>query len=180
MSVTFPQLDGRGAAVAVGPGAWLVRWTSDLTDPIYRVFRDGSELYRTLNNWAVFTLAAGESALIEVLDNAAEMPQTAITPRVHLAWDSVAGAKRYRVERLVDAAWALVKEIEDDGQARFQYDTPPLADAATDHQLRVTTIGDNDNEATATAVNVTMIRHPDPPTNAMSFDDVTKTITVAS
>jgi hypothetical protein len=166
----------------VGPSTRRLFWSSDLPDaPTYRIYVNGRYVRTTMAECADFPMAyfAGESGVVEILDDAVTPPETAIAPRALLAWDNVSGASLYRIERYVDAAWVVVKEIAAD-QDRYHFWTPPLSGRATAHQFRVTTIGEDENEATPTVISVLMTRHPDPPIVSFSFSDSTKKVTVAA
>lgn len=167
--------------VQVGPNTWRLFWSSDQSDPTYRIYVDGRFVQSTTAEHGDFPMnyLAGEAGLIEILDDAVSPPTTAIGAQALLAWDEVSGAGKYRVERYVDGAWVVVKEITAD-QLRYHYWTPALAGGVTTHDFRVTTVGINENEATPVVVNVLMTRHPDPPIVGFAFSDGTKKVTVSA
>lgn len=165
----------------VGPNTWRLFWSSDEDDPTYRIYVNGRSRPSTQAEHGDFPMNyfEGESAVVDVLDDAVTRPKGIIAARTLLSWDDVSGVETYRVERYVGGAWVVVKEIAAD-QDRYHYWTPALAGGITTHDFRVTSIGENRNEATPTVVNVLTTRHPDPPIVGFTFSDSTKKITIAA
>ena len=156
MAVTFAK------PIVTGLGGWVVLWTSDVDDATYRVYVDG--VYQATTKTTSWTLALqeGESATLEVFDDEVTRPQIAARAPVVMTWQAVAEAQKYRVEQLIDAVWTIVKEVKSD-DPNLRYESPPLADSVTEHELRVTSVGTNENESSPVAVSVINRRHPDPP-----------------
>lgn len=173
MAVTIQQV------VNTGPNSWLVRWSSDQADPVFAVYRNGAFVRYTRGVSEVFTIPGGnETLIVQVLDDAA-LQAIAAETTAELTWPAVAGARAYRVEENVDAAWVLRATIADEGLAEHKFRTGPLTDLAT-HNFRVTSIGANDNESSPVATSVSIPRNPDPPEVAYSFDNGTKVVTIAA
>lgn len=131
----------------------------------------------TQNTFFEFSVAAGEQIVIEVLDNGATAPQLAFPGRVTLGWSEVEGAYSYRVEEYVGAAWTARQTVRDLGQSYFSWVSRFLEDA-TSHQFRVITIGTNGVEGEAKAFTFLMVRHPDIPDVAITYDEGTQRVTV--
>lgn len=166
--------------IQVGPSTWRLLWSSDVSDPTYRIYVDGRPVTPTKAESGDFplNLLAGESGLIEILDDESP-PTAAIASQVSLSWENVSGAGKYRIERFVDEEWVLVKEIAAD-QERIHHETLPLSGQASEHDFRVTLIGENENEDTPVEVNILMPRHPDPPIVGFAYSDGTKKVTIAA
>lgn len=165
----------------VGPNTWRLFWSSDEDDPTYRIYMNGRFIRSTKVEHIdiPMSLFAGETGMVEILDDAETPPSIAIGAQTLLTWDNVAGAEFYRVEQSIDAAWVVVTEIKAD-QARYHYWTPALSGGATTHDFRVTSVGENRNEASPTEVNILSTRHPDPPIVDYTFSDSTKKVTIAA
>ena len=170
MSVTIEQPQ------RVGPGAWRITWSSDLSDPTFYVYRDGRLIATTALTSLVFTIAAGESPVIEVFDDAATLPSTAFPGRVTLAWYAIAAVDHYRIDEYVASVWTQRRRIRDDGSGYFRWRSRFLKDV-TSHQFRVVPVGTNGNAGTATSFTVLMVRHPDPPNLTTSYDSGTRQLT---
>lgn len=172
MSVTWKSQIATGS----GSGAWLLTWASDLTNPTYRVFIDGRYHATTRVPSLTVTVREAESVTVEVFDDTVTHPQRAkAAPRL-LRWGAVSGAASYRVEQFIDGTWVLIKTVKSDA-SRLRYTTPALADSVTAHQLRVTSVGVNTNESSPVAVDITNVRHPDPPEEAtMAYNNATNKV----
>lgn len=165
----------------VGPNTWRLLWSSDEDDPTYRIYANSRFIRSTKAEHIDFpmSLFAAETGVVEILDDATTPPSVAGEAQTLLAWDEVVGAKVYRVERLVDAAWVVVAEV-DAGQDRHHYWTPALSGGIDTHDYRVTTVGLDDNVGSPTVVNILTTRHPDTPIVDYSFSDGAKTVTIAA
>ena len=183
MAVTFSTKRGDHSdnPVWMGGNNWRVIWTSSLgADTPCRVFVDGQYVRTTRAQHVDLSLEDGRSATVEVLDDLVTQPQLDTSPFVELRWPSVPKAKRYRVEQLIAAVWTVIGEVANKPGGELSYRLPALPGSSTDHDFRVTTIGDDDNESTATGVKVTMVKRPDPPSVSVTFSNATKRITIAA
>lgn len=156
MAVTF------ATPIVSALGGWVVLWSSTVTDATYRVYVNGIYQATTKANAWALAVQETESITIEVFDDEVTRPQIAARAPVSMTWLAVAGAQKYRVEQLIDAVWTTVKEVKSD-DPNLSYVSPPLADSVTEHELRVTSVGTNENESSPVAVSVINRRHPDPP-----------------
>ena len=98
MAVTF-QNPGQ-----VAPNCWKMRWSSDLSDPLYRVSLDGRLIRVGRRNWEIVTPPGTAGALVEVLDSAA-VPASAGEGQVTVNWAAVSGAGAYLIEEYVGGEW---------------------------------------------------------------------------
>lgn len=161
-------------------GGWVALWTSDLDDPTYRVYVNGVYQATTKANTWTLAVQETESITIEVFDDEVTRPQIAVRAPVVMTWQSVAGTSKYRVEQLIDSVWTIVKEVKSD-DPNLRYVSPPLADSVTEHELRVTSVGTNENESSPVAVSVINRRHPDPPEDTtFAYDPGDNTVTISA
>lgn len=168
MSVTIETVQ------AAGPNQVMVRWSSDLTNPLYRIWRGGVRIDVTRRNWGVFALDGGDARDIVIADDSA-VPSGTAEKHAVLLWDAVAATAAYRVEQSIDAAWVTLHEVADDGRQLYQWRTP-LLPAGTATSFRVTPIGTNGNDGTPVTPTVTLAGQPDPPEVAATYDLGTMTI----
>lgn len=164
--------------VKIGQRSFSVGWSSSLTTPTFYVYQDGLLISTTQLTEQVFTVEAGESLIVEVLDSPTEAPITAFPGKLTIGWYSSAGAASYRVEELILGAWTLRADITDNGQGFFRWKTRFLEDV-TVHQFRVVPVGTNGNNGTPLVFSAIMVRHPDPPEQNFIYSDVTKKVTVS-
>ena len=174
MAVTF------NPEIATAPNAALVTWHSDKENPEYRIYLDHQYVRTTRTQSLTVTKQELESKTIEVLDDEVTHPKDAGPASKIFEWNAVADAKKYRVEQLIDAEWVPVKDIASD-VGRLKYTTPPLGNSVTEHELRVTSVGQNENESSPVAVSVVNVRHPDPPAEVtMTYNNSTNEVQIAA
>lgn len=159
--------------------SWLVSWSSDLGDPTFYVYQDGLSINETKQTEQVFTVDAGESLIIEVLDDPDAVPITAFPGRLTLNWRTSAATDYYRIEEYIEAAWILRAKVKDSGGGYFKWKTRFLEDSAT-HQFRIIPVGTNGNQGTAKVFSCLMVRHPDLPNVGYEYSDDTHKVTVTT
>ena len=145
----------------------LLSWSSDQASPTYTVYRDGELHCTTTVAELVLHLEPGETAHIEVVDDAAAA-RPAFPARLTVTWWAVAAADRYLVRELVSGAWTDRASVAEDGRGFYRWRTRVLEDSQT-HQFRVVAVGADDNESTAASLTVLMVRHPTPVSIAVSY-----------
>lgn len=183
MSVTYE------APVQLAPNLWRVSWSSDLGAPPatgYRVFRNGVQIGGTVYVESMdFTLDAGESLVVEVLDDPDASPSSAFPSRLTLGWRPVSGAASYRVDEYVASVWTARRVLLEDGSPYYRYETRVLEDV-TSHQFRVVPVDEAGNDGTALSFTVLMVRYPDAPwpdaeaASHFAYDDGTNEVTVSA
>jgi len=172
MSVTITR------EARIGPASWLLEWSSTESDPTYYIYLDGQLQATTTREWWQFDLLENEQVQIEILDSAAT-PQTAYPSRATIAWLPVDDAERYKVDQYSGGAWSTVRTTYDDIASGYTHTTTPLADDTT-HQFRVVPVGENEIDGNEINVNIHMVRRPDKPDVAYTYNDGTATVTIAS
>ncbi len=162
----------------IGTQTVKVRWSSNLSDPLFSVFKDGFLIDITKQTEKIFLLNPGESLIIEILDDPSLKPAIAFSSRLTLGWYPSAGAKSYRIDEFVGAGFVEVTNITDNEEGFFIWKTRPLEDDKI-HQFRIVPIGLNDVEGTIRNFTVLMVRHPNPPDQNFSYSEATKQLTVS-
>ena len=76
-------------------------------------------------------------------------------------------------------SWVTRATIEDTGAGYYQWESGWLADV-TSHEFRVTPVGADGNEGTATGWVVLMVRWPDPPEVGVTYAAGTGKVTIAA
>lgn len=164
----------------VGPSTWRISWSSDQPTPVtYRIFRDGVLVTTTQADEHNFSIEPDERPLIEILDDSTTEPSEAFTSRFTLSWRSVVGAASYRIEELIGPGFVTRQIIPDDGRKWNNWVSRVLEDDQV-HEFRVTAIGENQNNGTPVTFQIKMVRHPDPPEVAYSYDQGTGKVTITS
>lgn len=164
----------------VGLSTFRLSWSSDQPAPVtYRIFRDGTLITTTPEEEFNFSIEPGEQPLIEILDDGTTSPSLAFPSRFTLSWRSVVGAASYRIEELIGVSFVTRQVVTDDGRKWNEWDSRPLEDDQL-HEFRITPIGDNGNNGTPVTFQIKMVRHPDPPPVAYSYDQATGKVDLTS
>lgn len=158
----------------------LVTFTSDLgpvPTPVFYVWRDDEQVGTTTEGSWEFEVAAGESPLISVFDVAGSEPGFAAAGRAWICWGAVANAAEYLIEEYVSSVWTERARVPDSGGSYYSWRTRYLEDCVV-HQFRVTPVGGDGNEGTATVFPFLMVRTPDVGNWEGSFDSGTGKVTM--
>lgn len=163
----------------IGPTALAITWGSSLTEPTYYIYIDG--VLRGTQKAGVYTarVAEGGSIRFEVFDDPGDTPSDFAPDFAVLEWDAVAGATQYRVYRFDDPAWTLVATMPAvAGASVMRYETGRLAD---DTVCRFKVAGvTGAGEGSAREYQFRMVRRPDPPDVAVTYDAGSNDLTVGS
>lgn len=154
-------------------------FASDLGTPTFYVWKDGRFYASTTAATLIVPVPEGSYPVFDVFDDAADQPTWTLPDTLLLQWAGLgSSAASYRVEQYVGAAW-VTRSIEPErGRAYYQWRSPRLADQ-TACQFRVVAVGPDGNETVSATYAATMVRQPDPPAVALSYDEGTGDVTVA-
>ena len=171
MSVTIQRQDRTADAE-------IITVSSNVTNAVYRVFRDGVLVKRTRSNRIVVPLPAGGSVLTEIRDDALPAGSSAES-FVALQWSRITATEFYRVERFDDPDWVKLADVFDTGATEYRWESPQVGIGVAT-QFRITPYGTNGNAGTAVTPSVTIAGVPAPPEVTYSFSNSTKKVTVAA
>lgn len=158
---------------------WEVTYSSDVQDPTFYIYQDGELLATTqLTMWR-FTVAAGKSLMIEILDDATVAAGEVFPPTLTLGWHRVADANQYVIEEYVASVWTERARVDEVGSGYYMWSSRVLEDVTT-HQFRVTPEDDNGISGTPIEFTALMARNPDRPSRVITYDDQTGKVTVAA
>ena len=160
--------------IQVGAGSFLLRFSSDQGDPIFYIYLDGILIAETTATEYTIAIAAGNQAIVEVLDDADAEPTEVFPGNVRLGWFFVDGVDYYRIDEYIAGEWTQRARVTDN-QAYRSWQSRFLEDGGS-HQFRVVAIGTDGNEATAREFTVLMVRHPDSPDVSYAYSAGTVTI----
>lgn len=169
-----------------------VRVTSDLSaDPVYyHWFNHGAYLGRTTTPMVTVSPQAGEQLRVAVIDTTdPDYDPIANAPdgypaRRTIKWHTsqASDVSHYHVEENEDAGgWTKIGTVAHDGKTwQYTFTTLPLTDLAS-YQFRVKAVDTAGNEGTAlTLAAATVVRTPDAPAFALSFDEGTTKVTISA
>jgi hypothetical protein len=177
VTVRVQQIDGPGPWMT-GPSTFRLTWDSTGADTYY-LWRDGELVGTTgLLEWYVQT-ADSEPAIVQVFDQATDVPGPAYPSQIVLCWDETPDTAYYRVERWSGSAWVELTRVEDTHQGAYLWRSEVLADG-TAYQYRVTAIGTNGQAGDSLEMHGMLVRHPDPPAVTWTYDPDTGTVEIAA
>ena len=154
-----------------------LKWSSDLSSPLYYIYKGGSLFLTTYKEELEIILQPGENSVIEILDTAAA-PTTIYRDRVALWWYAVDDVDYYCVDEYVDAEWVQRARIPEDNRRAYQWITRSLEDV-TEHKFRIVAVGINGSESTAREYTLLMVRNPDVPELTYTYDSNTNKLTIS-
>jgi hypothetical protein len=158
--------------------AWRLTWSSDLPNPTFRVYRDGVLVETTTVATTVISVSLGQTPHIEVSDDVTDVLDDAYPDHLILTWGRSATAASFRVDEHVDDDWVRRGTLTAEaGRTYYEFRTAKLADD-TEHTFRIVPVSSVGVDGDAVEHVVLMVRRPDPPLLAATYDDDTATITV--
>lgn len=162
---------------------------SDQAGAVFYWYLDGAFQQSTPTGLLTITLAAGEQARVTVLDRVGAFDPIAGGPEAHPARRTVAWTRSlaldaavYRLEQKVGTgSWDVVATVAATAALwEYRLVTDRLADL-TDHQWRVIPIDRYGNEGAAvTLAAERVVRYPDAPDFAATYDAGTGRVTVSA
>jgi hypothetical protein len=164
--------------IQVGANAWELRWSSDQSDPQYRIYRNGVLVAQTRRQSCVLTMPEAEAHTIEILDVATDVARKPGRPWVRIGWNPDANATHYLIEQFIGGQWELIATVQETGKQRWHAYIAALGDDAT-HQFRVTTVS-RSGAGTPATLTYLLVRAPDPPYVNTVYDGVTGNVVVAA
>lgn len=167
--------------VQTGPRTFRIDYSTDLgAGTLFYVYQDGSLIGSTyLTSWD-FSVQPGDVIDIQILDSATDELEDVFSGRVTLGWEAGESVDYYLVEEYVSAAWVIRARVEDSGIGYYTWLSRFLEDC-TVYEFRVTAYGTNGVAGTPrTTFTGLMVRRPDMPTNAITYNSGTARITVAA
>jgi hypothetical protein len=100
-------------------------------------------------------------------------------PYLILQWRGDDDAESYLIQQYVDSAWSDIANVAEDNKGYYQYQTVALTDATT-HQWRVLPVDHYGNEGTPVQFDMFLVRNPDTPSYAVTWDAGTNEIVVSA
>ena len=150
-----------------GENEYLFRAASDLTSPVYYWWVNGALVSAGNLPFLNLNASAGELSVVDVFDSALSVPEDVYPARALLEWEN--NAARYRILRLIDAAWVVQQEVPAGRLGSMRYVSGVLDDDA-EHRFRVTPIGEDGNEGLSREFRVLMVRRPDSVAATFTYD----------
>lgn len=164
----------------ISSGSVSLVWSSDLGGtPTFYVYLDGVLAYTTTSISGVFAVDEGTFIIIEVLDDADDVPAAVFPGRFSLGWQAIDDGAYYIVEEYVASVWTQRAKIIDRREPWFTWSSRWLEDVTT-HQFRVTVTDQNGNDSSVTNLTALMVRNPDEPDVTYTYSDLGPDVTIAA
>lgn len=161
-----------------GPREYLATWSTDVPGATVYVYRNGELwLSSATQTTQTFVVEPGEHILLEALDDAATEPAGAYGGRARIEWMGATGVGYYSVEEYVSGTWQERARISNRVGQQLVYRTPVLTDGST-AQWRVTGYDAAGVGGTPAAYTFAVVRWPDIPEVAGTYDSGTGDITI--
>jgi hypothetical protein len=154
---------------------YLLRWSSDLPDPTYKVYIDGDLYQTTKQEELLYGVASGLTPVFEILDDNSD-PGYARSSFPRLCWYAPADAVRHVIERQDGETWTELTDFENEDKRFLKYNAPALSDGKS-ATYRITPYDSAGNDGAAKTITFTMVRHPDPLDLTTAYDSDTQTLT---
>jgi len=154
-----------------GAGLQTLSWESDLSDPIFQIFRGGELVATTTASSWTFSVQPGEQITVGVTDDGSNL--TTYPDRITLHWYVATDATHYRVEQQIGGEWIEQATIRTKGEATLAWQSGQLADSQT-HTFRVIPISAAGNEGSAREFSGLLVRIPDAPAGTIKYNKITQ------
>ncbi len=155
----------------------VLSWDATLGWTLYHVYLDGLLYAVTAATSITIPVDPAALPLVEVLDDAADVPTAVYPARPYLCWLGVDNAVSYRIEERIGTSWIERAIVQAEGRTYFDWLTRTLEDGQ-EHLFRVVPVDSNGVGGVALELPVMMIRHPDAPDAEYSYDEATRVVTI--
>lgn len=159
----------------IGPNLWRIKWTSGLPTPVFAAWYRGEELIIT-DSEVTFQAKDSEIPVVEITDDGAEVVQQRFSGRIELQIYDRA-AITYEVQRFNGASFVVVDRLANDGSGYYRW-TSPWHDDLSSQRYRIAGLDSIGNATAATDVTIVLVRPPEPPRVAYSFNSGPGTVTI--
>lgn len=164
-------------AIPCGPTAYMLRFSSDQSDPVFYVYRNGKYQGKTTHQSRLIQGAIDEAVVVEIFDNAAHRPAYASPALADLLYQAAAN-NLYLIE-VNDGGWQLVQAVQH--QNVSQVLRPLLTPIGSSGlPIRITRVSPAGAEASPANLTITFVRHPDTPEVEHSYSSGTGKVTISA
>jgi hypothetical protein len=157
---------------------YRVEWQSDQPNPQFWIYQDGILANQTTQTSGTFSVEPGTHLVLEVFDNATEKPAHQLSGKMALFWYAVPDTEKYYIEELVDSTWIKRFTQFAGTQWTYHWKSRFLDDCQT-HAFRIIPVGFNGVNGEPIQVAGYVIRYPDAPAPAVSYNATHHTLTLS-
>jgi len=160
----------------LGERTFQLRFSSDLPDPTFYIWRGGQFLGSTKRGTWNLIVDEGDRADVDVLD-VPGAPSYAVPFKGSIWWQGDPRTAVYSVQQYVGAAWVEVANVLERGETVYKWETPFLENYQT-HEFRIIATDPAGNESEALALSLFVVRRPEFTPWTYTYDSGTGRITV--
>ena len=163
--------------IRTGLQSMLLEFSSDLQNPTFYIYVDGILVAETQQTQYTLAINAGETVVVEILDDVDTAPMQVFPGKVRLGWFWVDDCDYYRIDEYIDSQWTERKRMPQ-SNGYLIWESRFLEDGQV-HNFRVVPVGTNGNEGQAKEFAVLVVHHPDEPDVDYEYSNATKKITIS-
>lgn len=153
----------------LGPTLVRVFFESDLAEPTFYVWLDGRLFGSTALGYMDVPVGLGQTAQVDVFDDAGAIPAAVYPAGVTLVWDVLADVALSRVEEWDGEVWVVRATVPATGSGLSRWESPPLEDGAA-YLFRVVPVDGTGRDGNAREFSGVMCRWPDAPGGTVTVD----------
>jgi len=142
----------------LGSRDYLLRFTSDLPEPLFRIWRDGVLIAQTYNNTHHVMVDSLDRASFEIRDDDKQGAWN-VPYKGFIWWQGNPLAERYEISWKVGLDWVLLASVYETGESLYKWDTPVLENQ-TEYEFRVIAIDADGNQSEPLLLNKYVVRRP--------------------
>ena len=163
-------------SLQLGPRDWLLRYSSDLPDPIFRIYRNGKKIATTIHGQHHVVVDSFDRADFEILDTD-EAAAYNVPYRGTIWWYGNPVVAYYLIEQWIDPDWVQQAEVFETGEPIYRWQTGVLPNNE-ESQFRIRAFDHAGNESAALYLSKFVVRRPETTKWSWSYDSGTGQVTV--
>jgi len=160
----------------LGARDWLLRYSSDLLEPVYRIYRNGKLIATTVHGTHHVLIDSFDRADFEIRDDDSP-PEYNVPYKGTIWWYGNPLVANYLIEQWQVSAWVQVAEVFETGESVYRWQTGVLPNNA-ESQFRVRAFDHVGNESAPLLLSKYVVRRPEKTEWSWSYSQGTGQVTV--
>ena len=163
-------------SLQLGVRDWLLRYSSDQPDPLYRIYSHGKRIAATTHDPHHVMVDSFDTADFEIRDD--DLPPAYSVPyRGTIWWYGNPLVAHYLIEQWIASAWVQVAEVFETGEPVYRWQTAVLPNNE-ESQFKVRAFDHAGNESAPLLLSKYVVRKPAKTEWSWSYDSGTGQVTV--
>lgn len=160
----------------LGVRDWLLRYSSDLPDPVFRIYRNGKKIATTIHTTHHVLVDSFDRADFEVLDDDSP-PSYNVPYKGTIWWYGNPVVAYYLIEQWQVSAWVQVAEVFEQGEPVYRWQTGVLPNNE-ESLFKVRAFDHVGNESAPLLLSKFVVRRPEKTEWDWIYNPVTGQVTV--